>query len=203
MSGNPRGSLSALLRDLRRRRGWTLKVMSQCIGIPISTLSKVEHGRLTLSYDRLQAISERLGMKLSELLCTEAPHTGGDKVIGRRSLGNTERASKISSGGQELLLLCPELRHKRITPFITRILCVPGDPVDRVLRHRSEHFAYVLTGHVEVLTEFYEPATLGPQECIYLDADMEHSYRLAPNCTQATILGVVLDVPSGFTRIGV
>ena len=45
--------LGALLRGLRRRKGWTVKEMSDRSGIPFSTLSKVEAGRLTLGYDKL------------------------------------------------------------------------------------------------------------------------------------------------------
>ena len=42
-------TLGALLRSLRTREGWTLKEMSARSGIPVSTLSKNEHDRLTLS----------------------------------------------------------------------------------------------------------------------------------------------------------
>ena len=42
-------TLGALLRGVRNREGWTLKQMSEKSGIPVSTLSKVEHDRLTLT----------------------------------------------------------------------------------------------------------------------------------------------------------
>ena len=63
----PSPTLGALLRSLRDRQGWTLKQMSAKCGIPVSTLSKVEHDRLTLSYDKLYQISQRLGLRMSEL----------------------------------------------------------------------------------------------------------------------------------------
>jgi hypothetical protein len=50
-------TLGSLLRGLRSRKGWTLKEMSERTGIPVSTLSKVEHDRLTLTYDKLLQIS--------------------------------------------------------------------------------------------------------------------------------------------------
>jgi transcriptional regulator with XRE-family HTH domain len=49
------------------REGWTLKEMSAKSGIPVSTLSKVEHDRLTLTYDKLQQLAQRLGLRMSEL----------------------------------------------------------------------------------------------------------------------------------------
>ena len=49
------------------RKGWTLKEMSQRIRIPVSTLSKVEHDRLSLTYDKLLQISHGLQIPLAEL----------------------------------------------------------------------------------------------------------------------------------------
>ncbi len=41
--------------------------MSEKSRIPLSTLSKVEHDRLTLTYDKLYQVSQRLGIPISEL----------------------------------------------------------------------------------------------------------------------------------------
>jgi transcriptional regulator with XRE-family HTH domain len=195
MSRKPPKALSTLLRQLRRRNDWTLKDLSLRSGVPVSTLSKVEHGELTLGYNRLIAVAERLDMSLSELLDSANPDDG-NRVSGRRSISNLERATRLSTPVGELFLLCPELRHKCITPFITHLLPKPETPVCRVARYAGEHFAYVLSGQVELQTEFYETATLTPGDCIYIDADMEHAFELAPNCTQATILGVLVGDPA-------
>jgi transcriptional regulator with XRE-family HTH domain len=195
MSRKPPKALGTLLRQLRRRNDWTLKDLSLRSGVPVSTLSKVEHGQLTLGYDRLIAVAERLDMSLSELLDSANPDDI-NRVSGRRSISNLERATRLSASGGELFLLCPELRHKCITPFIARLLPRPEAAVRQVARYPSEHFAYVLSGQVEVLTEFYKTATLTPGDCIYIDADMEHAFELAPNCTQATILGVLVGDPA-------
>ena len=60
-------TLGSLLRGLRARNDWTLKEMSERTGIPLSTLSKVEHDRLTLTYDKLLQLSQRLNIRMSEL----------------------------------------------------------------------------------------------------------------------------------------
>ena len=60
-------TLGALMRGVRNRAGWTLKQMSEKSGIPVSTLSKVEHDRLTLTYDKLFQFAQRIGMSMSEL----------------------------------------------------------------------------------------------------------------------------------------
>ena len=66
MDDNP-PTLGTLIRSLRARQGWTLKEMSEKTGIPLSTLAKVEHDRLTLGYDKLLQISQRLKIKMSDL----------------------------------------------------------------------------------------------------------------------------------------
>jgi transcriptional regulator with XRE-family HTH domain len=180
-----------LLRELRRRNNWTLKYLSLRSGVPLSTLSKVEHGQLTLGYDRLIAMAERLDMSLSELL-GGANSDDSHRVSARRSIGSLGQATRIRTPGGELFLLCPELRHKRLTPFIAHVLSKAENPAHRVSRYAGEHFVYVLLGQVEVQTEFYEAVILSPGDCIYIDANMEHAFELAPNCARATILGVLV-----------
>jgi transcriptional regulator with XRE-family HTH domain len=65
-------TLGAIMKGLRNRFGWTLKEMSEHSGIPLSTLSKVEHDRLTLTYDKLQQVSQRLKLPMSELFAEGA-----------------------------------------------------------------------------------------------------------------------------------
>src|SRR3546814_18951248 len=72
-------TLGAAMRGIRSRSGWTLKEMSAKSGIPVSTLSKVEHDRLTLSYDKRQQPSRRPNLRMSAVLAdgSEAPAPRG------------------------------------------------------------------------------------------------------------------------------
>ena len=58
--------------------------MSERSGIPISTLSKVENDRLTLTYDKLAQLSEKLEIPISELFAESEPN---EAVTARRSIG--------------------------------------------------------------------------------------------------------------------
>ncbi|MDB5364108.1 MAG: family transcriptional regulator [Rhodospirillales bacterium] len=62
-----RPSLGSVIFRLRARRRWTLRQLSECTGIPISTLSKVERDRATLTYERLQQVGAKLNLRMSEL----------------------------------------------------------------------------------------------------------------------------------------
>src|SRR3569833_2626059 len=59
-----RSTLGRLLRGWRERKNWTLKEMSSRTSIPVSTLSKVERDRLTLTYDKLLQVSQGLQITL-------------------------------------------------------------------------------------------------------------------------------------------
>lgn len=183
----PHPTIGTLLRALRTRNEWTLKEMSQRCGIPVSTLSKVEHDRLTLTYDKLLQISERLNMRMSELF---AEDDADDVVTARRSIGLIDDAVRVKTPNYDYFYLCPELRHKRMIPVFTRVRAKSLDEFGEMVRHAGEEFIYVLDGRVEVHTEFYDPVTLDKGESVYIDSNMGHAYLVAAPCEEATLLGV-------------
>src|SRR5690606_41737706 len=111
-------TIGALLRSLRSRRGWTLKQMSEHSGIPLSTLSKVEHDRLTLTYDKLLQLSERLQLRMSELFA-EQDDTPEPPVTARRSIGRIADAIRVNPPHHDYHYLCPPLRRTRMIPVPT------------------------------------------------------------------------------------
>ena len=84
-------TLGRLIKALRTRNDWTLQEMSDRTGIPRSTLAKVEHDRLTLGYDKLLQISQRLKMRMSELFAAAWRGAGrpGDDPTQRRHVGGS------------------------------------------------------------------------------------------------------------------
>src|ERR1700723_2934497 len=182
-------TLGSLLRSLRSRNGWTLKEMSQRTNIPVSTLSKVEHDHLTLTYDKLVQLSQRLNIRMSELF---ADTTGGVKpaVTPRRCLGRTEDAVHVSTKNYDYYYLCPELRRKRMIPILTRIRAKSAEEFGELVGHSGGEYIYVLKGAIKVLTEFYDPVVLNGGESIYLDSNMGHAYVTAEGCDEAVVLGM-------------
>lgn len=184
-----RTTLGALLRGLRTRNGWTLKEMSRRTGIPLSTLSKVEHDRLTLTYDKLLRLSQRLNIRMSELFAepTDAPEPS---VTARRSIGNIDDAVRVTTRNYDYFYLCPELRRKRMIPVLTRIRAKSVHEFGELVHHSGEEFIYVLEGRVQIHTEFYDPVVLEAGQSIYIDSNMGHAYLAAEGCDEAVVLGV-------------
>jgi len=188
MSGD-QPTLGKLLRGVRARNGWTLREMSDRSGIPVSTLSKVEHDRLTLTYDKLQQLSQRLGMRMSELFA-ESGEGGEAPITARRSIGKIDRAIQVTTPNYDYHYLCPELRRKRMIPVLTIIRAKTVEEFGDLVRHSGEEYIYVLDGRIEVHTEFYDPVVLERGESIYIDSQMGHAYIVAEGCEEASVLGV-------------
>ena len=182
-------TLGKLLRALRGRGGWTLREMSERSGIPVSTLSKVEHDRLTLTYDKLQQLSQRLGIRMSDLFA-ESSDPQEPSVTARRSIGRLDKAIQVTSPNYDYHYLCPELRRKRMIPIVTNIRAKTVEQFGDLVRHSGEEYIYVLEGRIEVHTEFYDPVLLERGESIYLDSQMGHAYIVAEGCEEASVLGI-------------
>lgn len=194
--GPAQPTLGKLLRGLRQRNGWTLKEMSDRSGIPVSTLSKVEHDRLTLTYDKLQQLSQRLGMRMSELFAEEGE--GGEApVMARRSIGRMDRAIQVTTPNYDYHYMCPEIRRKRMIPVLTNIRAKTVEEFGELVRHTGEEYVYVLDGRIEVHTEFYDPVVLEKGESIYIDSQMGHAYIVADGCEEASVLGVCSSADEG------
>lgn len=182
-------TIGALLRSLRSHRGWTLKQMSEHSGIPLSTLSKVEHDRLTLTYDKLLQLSERLQLRMSELFA-EQDDIPEPPVTARRSIGRVEDSIRVTTANYDYYYLCPELRHKRMIPVLTRVRARSIGQFGELVRHSGEEYIHVLEGRMEVHTEFYDPIVLEAGEGVYIDSNMGHAYIVAEGCKEALLLGV-------------
>jgi transcriptional regulator with XRE-family HTH domain len=182
-------TIGGLLRSLRARKGWTLKQMSQHSGIPLSTLSKVEHDRLTLTYDKLLQLSQRLQLRMSELFA-EGDAVPDAPVTARRSVGRVDRAIRVNTKNYDYYYLCPELRRKRMIPVLTRVRAKSIQEFGELVHHSGEEYIHVLEGRAEVHTEFYDPIVLEAGESVYIDSNMGHAYIAAEGCEEVLLLGV-------------
>lgn len=186
---SPHPTIGGLLRSLRARKGWTLKQMSEHSGIPLSTLSKVEHDRLTLTYDKLLQLSQRLQLRMSELFA-EPDELPEPAVTARRSIGRVEDAIRVNTPNYDYYYLCPELRRKRMIPVLTRVRAKTIAEFGELVHHSGEEYIHVLEGRMEVHTEFYDPIVLEAGESVYIDSNMGHAYIAAEGCDEVLLLGV-------------
>ena len=187
-----RSALGSLIGLVRRRNGWTLREMSDKVGIPLSTLAKVEAGKLSLTYDKLLQLASRLGLTLAEFLAqADTPAAGKTPAVftARRSLTGNGNSIQVSTPNYDYEYLCADLREKRMVPIMTRIRAHDIKEFGELVRHQGEEFIYVLEGTIEVHLQFYTSVTLSAGQGIYLDSSMGHAYT-AKDCESALVMAV-------------
>ena len=165
------------IRQLRTERRWSLNHLSIVSSIAASTLSKVENGALSLTYDRLLLVARGFGLTLSEFLASPAttelpPATGAARLSWARK-GSGEQ---VETAGYVYNYLCTSLRAKRMVPILSLVKAHSLAEFGELLRHDGEEFAFVLKGRVEVVTEFYAAQILGEGEGVYIDSRQGHAY---------------------------
>jgi len=186
-------TLGQVVRSIRQLNGWTLKEMSVRSGIPLSTLSKIEHDRLTLTYDKLLQLSQRLDIPLSDLFSVPGQdnnNTPAGTITGRRAKGTLDTGVRVETDNYDYFYLCTELRKKSMIPIFTKVRARTVKEFGDLVRHGGEEFIFVLEGRVEVHTEFYDPVVLEKWESYYLDSSMGHAYLVGEGCDEALIVGV-------------
>jgi len=180
-----RATLGERLRLIRKERGWTLAEVSDRSGLAVSTISKVERGRMSLAYDKFVQLADGLGLDVAELFAPSG------REFARRSVAVT-RAGEAECHETDLYvyeMLCSELRNKQMIPMAGRIKAHDVREFRDFVRHRGEEFLIVLSGTLEVHLEGREPILLEPHECIYFDSSMGHAY-VSAGVADATVVVV-------------
>ena len=190
LSGATGDSLGTVIRRLRAQNGWTLAEMSLQVGIPVSTLSKIERDKLSLNYDKLQQLAHRMGVPLSTLFAGPVEPLAPAVGHGRRSVGPMSQTLELSTDVYDYRYLCTELLRKRMIPMLMHLRAKTRTEFGDLHKHSGEEFIFVLEGAVEVHTEFYDPVILQAGEYLYIDSSMAHAYLVADGFEEARFLGI-------------
>ncbi len=167
--------LGASLRALRQRNGWSLAEVGAMTGLATSTLSRIENNRLSLTYEKLLQLSRGLGVDLAELLSAgHTPSTG--MPSGRRAVTPPGEGRIIQAKHYYYRYLSTELTGKKMTPIVGTTTATDIGEVGGYLRHEGEELVYVLSGTLEVHTEFYEPVRVEAGGSVYFDSTMGHAF---------------------------
>lgn len=188
------------IRAMRNKLGLTLQEVSQRTGLAISTISKLEMGRASLSYEKLSLVSAGLGVNMSELLGLLGDSAGGSEpapsVPGRRIIQRQGEGVAVQTGPYVETFLAVELLNKQLVPLIVdvraRTIQAFTDEFGGLIRHSGEEFIYILEGEVEFHTDFYAPVRLKQGESVYFDSSMGHAF-LAASDGPCRLLSVCTD----------
>ncbi|SDE11316.1 helix-turn-helix domain-containing protein [Limimaricola pyoseonensis] len=177
--------LGARVRELRKAQGWTLEQAAGQAGLARSTLSKIENGQMSPTYDALKKLATGLGISVPQLFTP--PRDG--RITGRMVHVRAGEGRAQITATYEHELLAEGLRAKKMLPYRARVRARSFAEFDGWVRHDGEEFLYVLTGTIRLLTEFYEPVDMKRGDSAYYDAAMGHNV-ISTSPEDATILWV-------------
>lgn len=166
------------LREFRTEKGWTLVEVSERTGIPVSTLSKVETGKMSLSYEKLVRLSRGLDIDIARLFAAPASQSAPavQAATGRRSITPANEGTSIKTSTYNYTYPSADLLNKALNPMIIEIKVRSIEDFGELMRHPGEEYVLVLEGQCEFHTDIYAPSLLKTGDSAYFDASMGHGY---------------------------
>ena len=164
------------LRQIRKERQWTLAEVSRRTGLPVSTLSKVENDKLSLSYDKLVRICQGLEVDIARLFSPGLTQAASSQASGRRIITRAGEGKEIFTDNYNHLYPAADLLSKRFNPIIADVQVTALEDFGELVRHPGEEFAIVLEGSIDFCTELYAPTRLEVGDSVYFDSGMGHAY---------------------------
>jgi transcriptional regulator with XRE-family HTH domain len=182
-------SLAKRLKQLRQAKSLSLNQLAAVSGLARSTLYKVENSGMSLTYDKLLALSAGLGVEIGALFHEPGGNSDMPAFVGRRQVGRQGDGDLVPTQNYDYLYLCSELVQKDLIPMIGRVKSRTIEEYGPMVGHPGQEFTYVLDGSVEVVTQLYRSVTLDKGDFIYLDSPMPHAF-LCRSKEPATVLTV-------------
>ena len=164
-------NLGIRVRELRKAKVWTMEQAAVQAGLARSTLSKIENGQMSPTYEALKKLAEGLAISVPQLF-TPAHKA---QVSGRLAVTKLGQGQGHATTTYEHELLAGALTRKQMLPYRATIRARSVEEFHGWVRHDGEEFLYVLTGVVRLYTEFYAPVDLRRGDSAYYDATMGHN----------------------------
>lgn len=159
------------LRSLRKAARLTLKQLSERSGISASTLSKIENGQLSPTYEKIAALARALQVDAGNLFGSEVRPA----PLGRRSISRKGQGVPHQTAQYAYEALATDLANKQFVPLVATIKAHEIGAFPELLRHEGEEFLYVLEGRVVVHTDLYAPFELAEGDSCFFDSTMGHA----------------------------
>ncbi|WEJ99346.1 MAG: XRE family transcriptional regulator [Candidatus Sphingomonas phytovorans] len=164
------------LRAARTEQGLTLRALSARIDMPFSTLSKLENGKMAMTYDKLVRLAQGLGVDIGSLVAGTTPAEQPPAAVGRRSVQRAGKWPGASSERHTHHYPAADLLGKMMVPIIIEVKARSVDELGGLVRHSGEEYLYILSGAMELHSDLYAPLPLAQGDSVYFDSGMAHAY---------------------------
>jgi transcriptional regulator with XRE-family HTH domain len=166
---------SRAIRQARLNQGLSLRALSARAGLPYSTLSKLENGKMALTYDKMIRLAQALNLDLQDIITDSGP-AAAPAGVGRRSV--THAGEELDAESERHVHHYPaaELLGKMMIPIIIDVQARSVEELGGLVRHAGEEYLYVLKGAMELHSDLYAPLPLTAGDSVYFDSGMAHGY---------------------------
>ena len=179
------------LRGIRKAQRLTLKTLSTRSGVALSTLSKIELGQISVSYEKLAAVARALDVDIGRLFDARAGAASGAAAKGQVVVRSTLAAApRYDAENYDYRMLAIDFAGKRMTPLHGIIVARALSEFPDFIRHPGQEFVMVLSGSVRIHFETGEAIDLKRQESAYFDSGVGHAY-LSTGRSDAQVLVVM------------
>lgn len=183
------------LRDFRKQQALSLERAAELVGVPASTLSRIENRKMSPTLDLILKIVRAMNLHPYDVLGRDALGVpgGGEISVTRKGAGEYTELPNILYAP-----LHPDISKSAIRPIMVTLFARSVEEYGGLTAHSGEEFLFVLQGEVEVHFggESSRVEHLGEGDSIYFDSHTPHAY-VAMGGAQAKILIVAstLDPP--------
>lgn len=166
---------SRAIRLARVNQGLSLRALSARAGLPYSTLSKLENGKMALTYDKLIRLAQALNVDLKDIIA-DSEQPAAPVAVGRRSVTRSGEERDADSEHHVHHYPAADLLGKMMIPIIIDVQARSVEELGGLVRHAGEEYLYVLRGTMDLHSDLYAPLPLGPGDSVYFDSGMAHGY---------------------------
>lgn len=183
------------LRDFRKAQGLSLERAADLVGVPASTLSRIENRKMSPTLDLILKIVRAMNLHPYDVLGRAAL-----TVPGRGEVSVTRKGTGEYTELPNILYapLHPDISNAAIRPIMVTLFARSVEEYGGLTAHSGEEFLFILQGSVEVHfgDEQGRVELLAEGDSIYFDSHIPHAY-VAMGGAQAKMLIVAstLDPP--------
>ena len=176
-----RGSVGALLREIRKRREMTLEQLSELTGISVSSLSRIENTRLGLTIEKVEMLARALDVAPESLLSRSRSNGAQSFVNGRprarpaRFIVDRVRERQASLDRELSMEYLFDRDADRSLDCLHLTVQAISIWDSEFVRHPGEKIIYVISGATIVYCEKQSPVILEGGDSLYMDANVWHS----------------------------
>jgi transcriptional regulator with XRE-family HTH domain len=169
-TAEPHRELAERIRRWREERDWNQQALADRAGFARSTLSKIENGQLSPTFEILLKLARGFDCALSDLVRAEGGRLAGRMVVERGRPG-----TPIESAGNRLWPLGAELRGRPFQSMLVEFTATKLPPAADWNRHETDDMLHVLSGRLILHTEGYAPVALDRGDTVHFDGTMPHA----------------------------